>query len=245
MKALLLAAGRGMRLRPLTLDRPKVMVEIDGRPAIAYELDWLRRNEVHDVAINLFHQPEVVRSYVADGGSVGMRVRYSLEAPRVLGTAGALGPLAEFFVGEEAFVVLYGDVLTDLDLAPVLDQHRAMRADATMVVNRVENPAESGMVLFDSGRRVQRFVEKPRPGTEVGEWANAGIYVCGPAVFGYAARRLPCDFAYDVFPEMLAEGRVLGAFPTDAAVVEFGSPPRLERAAAAVRAGLIARPRGP
>ena len=239
----MLAAGEGTRLRPLTLDRPKAMVDIGGRPAISYALEWLRRNGVGDVAINLFHRPEVLRDFVGDGSAFGIRVRYSVEAPRALGTAGALAPLLDFFGREELFVVLYGDVLTDLDLAPVLVQHRQVKADATIVVNRVENRAESGMVEFDAARRIHRFVEKPGTGYAHSEWGNAGIYVCGRRVLDYVTRAVPLDFAYDVFPAMLAGNGTLGAFPTEALVVEFGSPQRLERASAAVGDGLLPAPR--
>lgn len=243
MKALLLAAGEGTRLRPLTADRPKAMVEIAGTPAVAYALDWLRRSGATDVAINLFHRPDTLRAFVGDGSRFGVRVRYSEEAPRVLGTAGALAPLRDFFLGEEAFVVLYGDVLTGLDLAPVIAQHRSSASDVTIVVNRVENRAESGMVVFDARRRIRRFVEKPGPGEPVpSEWGNAGIYICGPAVLEYASRGSPLDFAYEVFPAMLAEHRRLGAFPTEAVVLEFGSPGRLEKAATAVREGRLPVP---
>ena len=117
MKGILLAAGEGTRLRPLTLDRPKAMVKVGGWPAVAYALEWLRAAGVGEVAINLCRHPEVLQDFVGDGARFGVRARYSVEAPDALGTAGALAPLREFFRGEEAFVVLYGDVLTNLDLA--------------------------------------------------------------------------------------------------------------------------------
>jgi NDP-sugar pyrophosphorylase family protein len=239
VKALLLAAGEGTRLRPLTLDRPKAMVEVAGRPAVAYELEWLKAQGATEVAINLFHRPDVLRDFIGDGARFGLRVRYSPEAPVAFGTAGALDPLRDFLAGEEVFVVLYGDVLTNLDLAPVLAQHRAMGADATVVVGRVENPAESGMVVFDAARRIGRFVEKPA-GPSPSEWGNAGIYLCGGRLLDYVTAKRPLDFACDVFPRMIADGRTLGAFPTEAVVLEFGSVPRLARASAAIADGLLA-----
>ena len=242
MKGILLAAGEGTRLRPLTLDRPKAMVKVGGWPAVAYALEWLRAAGVGEVAINLCRHPEVLQDFVGDGARFGVRARYSVEAPDALGTAGALAPLHEFFRGEEAFVVLYCDVLTNLDLAPVLAQHRRMDADATIVVSRVENPAESGMVVFDDARRVLRFVEKPAPGTAPSEWGNSGIYVCGGRVLDYVGGPVPLDFAYHVFPRMLAYGCIVAVYPTTASVFEFGSIERLARAAAAVTKGIVRAP---
>ncbi len=238
---MLLAAGEGTRLRPLTNDRPKAMVEIAGEPAVAYSLEWLRVNGATEVAINLFHRPDVLQAFVGDGSRFGVRVRYSVEAPLVLGTAGALTPLHDFFAGESPFVVLYGDVLTNLDLGPVIAQHVAMSADATMVVNRVADRAQSGMVGFGDDRRVTTFVEKPRDAIPPSEWGNTGIYVCGERVLDYTTRGIPLDFAYDVFPTMLAEGRLLGAFPTEADVFEFGTHAGLEAAARAAAAAVIPR----
>ena len=238
----MLAAGEGTRLRPLTLDRPKAMVEIAGRPGVAYALDWLGRNGVTEVAVNLYHRPDVLRAYVGDGSRFGVRVRWSLEAPLVLGTAGALVPLRAFFAGEEVFLVLYGDVLTDLDLGPVLATHRAAGADVTIVVNRVEDPTQSGMVVFDGDGSIRRFVEKPECRQVPSEWGNAGIYLCGPRVLEYTVPEGAQDFAYDVFPRMLADGRRMVAYPTTAPVFEFGTLERLEKATTAVGRGLLAAP---
>ena len=218
------------------------MVEIAGRPAVAYALEWLHHNGVTEVAINLHHHPDVLQAYVGDGSRFGVSVRYSLEAPRVLGTAGALGPLHDYFRREDAFLVLYGDVVTDLDLGPVLATHRAAKADATIVVNRVEDPTQSGMVVFDGGGLILRFVEKPDRQHVLSEWGNAGIYLCGRRVLDYIVSIGAQDFAYDVFPKMLADGRKLAAYPTAALVLEFGSIERLKRATAAVLSGALRVP---
>ena len=229
MKALLLAAGQGSRLGPLTAERPKPMVEIGGEPGVAHSLRWLRRQGVTDVAINLHHHPDVLRQFVGDGARFGVAVTYSLE-PAILGTAGALRPLTEFFRGAAPFVVLYGDVLTDLDLAPVLQAHQAAGADATIVLTRVDDPTRAGIVGFDERLRVTRIVEKPAASEVFSEWANAGVYVCGPAVLRHVAPAGAQDFARDLFPAMRRDGCHLLASPTEALVIDFGSPERLELA---------------
>lgn len=234
MRALVLAAGEGSRLRPHTLDRPKPMVPIGGEPAIAHTLRWLARNGVSEVAVNLHFHPQVLVDYVADGDAFGVRVTYSRE-PEILGTAGALRSLRAFFAGQEAFVVVYGDVLTDLALAPVAEAHRRSRADATIVLSRADDPTRVGVVDFDAVGRITRFVEKPAAHEVFGDWANAGVYVCGPAVLDFVAPSGAQDFGRDLFPAMLVAGRALHAFPTDATVIDFGAPERLAVADAWVR----------
>ena len=229
MKALLLAGGQGTRLRPLTDDRPKPMVEIGGEPAIAHALRWLGRQGVTEVAINLHAHPDVLRAYVGDGARFGLHVTYSFE-PQILGTSGALRPLYDFFRAEDAFVVLYGDVFTDLDFGPVRRAHTASGADATLVLTRVEDPTRAGIVAFDRDHRIARLVEKPAADAVFSDWANAGIYYCGPAVLQYVAAHGAQDFARDLFPAMLRDGRHLLASPTSALVIDFGSPERLELA---------------
>ncbi len=239
MKGLLLSAGSGTRLLPLTTERPKAMVEIGGEPAIARSLRWIARHRVTDVAINLHHHPEVLRAFVGDGARFGVRVTYSPEE-RLLGTAGALGTLRAFFKGEDAFVVLYGDVLTSLNLSSVIDLHRARGADATVALDRAVDPAASGIVAFDADGWITRIVEKPPPGEIFSEWANAGIYLCGPKVMDFVPARGPYDFAAELFPRMLGDHCRLLAYPTTSVVAEFGTPDRLERARAAVSRGTLA-----
>ena len=114
MKAMILAAGEGTRLRPLTLTTPKVMLPLAGKPLLEYILDWLRFHDITDVAINLHHLPQGVTEWLGDGSRLGMSVTYSLENP-ILGTSGALTKLREFF--DDTFLVIYGDMLTDLDIS--------------------------------------------------------------------------------------------------------------------------------
>lgn len=240
MKALLLAAGAGTRLRPLTADRPKPMVEIAGAPAVAHALRWLRGQGITEVAINLHHHPAMLQDFVGDGTRFGLKVVYSVER-ELLGTSGALRPLRAFFEREAVFAVLYGDVLTNLDLRPVRDGHATAGADATVVLTKADEPTRAGIVAFDGQHRITRFVEKPAVDEVFSEWANAGIYLCGPRVLEYLPAGGPQDFARDLFPAMLRDGRYLLACPTDALVIDFGSLERLETARVSVRQGLLGR----
>src|SRR6266545_1857519 len=151
VKALLLAAGEGRRLRPLTADRPKPMVPVAGTPMVAYGLAWLRANGVTEAALNTHYKPESLMAFVGDGSAFGLSVRYSREAA-LLGSSGALVPLRGFLAGEDPFLVVYGDVLTDLRLESVLAAHRRAKADATIVLTQVDDPRRAGMVELDWAR---------------------------------------------------------------------------------------------
>ncbi len=233
-----MAAGEGTRLRPHTDDRPKPMVSIAGQPAIGYSLRWLRSQGVREVAINLHYRPEVLRAFVGDGAGFGLRVTYSHET-RILGTSGALRPLTTFFASDPVFVVVYGDVLTDLDLGEVVNAHRESAADATIVLTRVEDPTRAGVVAYDAGGWITKIVEKPSARDVFSDWANAGIYVCCRSVLEYVASEGSQDFARDLFPAMLRDGRRLRAHPTDALVIDFGAPERVVLAERAVRHGAL------
>lgn len=239
MKALLLAAGAGTRLRPLTDDRPKPMVPLEGQPLIGYTLSWLARQGIRDVAINLHYKPDPLVQFVGDGARHAVRVRYSSEA-QLLGSAGALVPLSDYFRGSP-FVVVYGDVLTDLELRPVAEQHGADGAAVTVVLTTVEDPARCGVVAFDRERRVTRFEEKPAPERVFSRWVNAGVYVCAPEVLDYLPEPcpVPYDFGHDLFPLLLRRGARVGAYPSEATVVDIGSVERLEEAGRMVRGGWL------
>jgi NDP-sugar pyrophosphorylase family protein len=241
MKALVLAAGEGTRLGALTRDRPKPMVPIAGTPAIAFILTWLYQHGVREVAINLHHRPERLEEFVRDGSAFGLRVRYSREA-ELLGSAGALVPLRGYFATAPEFAVVYGDVLTTLDLRSVMEAHRGSGADATVVVATGDDPTRCGVVEFDRDGWISRFVEKPPAGQVFSPWINAGVYVCGPGVL--AALPEPCpvpyDFGKDLFPRLLSRGARLLAFPARDRVIDFGSPERLADAEQAVVRGEFA-----
>lgn len=241
MKGLVLAAGEGTRLRPLTADRPKPMVSVAGVPMIAYALDWMRTNGVTEVAINTHYRPEPLVAFVGDGAAFGLSVQYSHE-PVLLGSSGALAPLQTFFRGEELFVVLYGDVLTNQPLGPVIDAHRQAKADATLVLTEVDDPRRAGMVELDDHDGILRLVEKPRDWPAGACWANGGIYLLGPRIWDFAPTSGYHDFGFDLLPAMLAAGSRLHGFRSRAALVDIGSHERLAQAADLVERGRLPRP---
>jgi NDP-sugar pyrophosphorylase family protein len=200
MKAMLLAAGLGTRLRPLTADRPKCMVSIGGRPIIHRDIDWLRDNGIDEIVVNLHHNPQVVVDSIGDGSAFGVRVAYSRET-QLLGTAGGV-LAARPLIGEGTFVVAYADNLFDLRLAAVIDEHERSGAIVTMTLLWRADVSSSGVALMSEDGWITDFQEKPRAGSEKSHWVNAGLLVCEPDVFEAIPTTIPSDLSRDVMPEL-------------------------------------------
>ena len=181
------------------------MLLVHGLPIIAYSLRMLADAGFADVTINLHHLPEVVRDYVRDGSAFGLRVTYSDE-PVLLGTAGALVPVAQRF-RTGTFAVVFGDNVIDLDLTAMLARHRARGALATVAVCRRSDVSQSGVAELSAEDRIMRFIEKPRAGETDSHWVNAGVVVCEPPVLDLIPRDRPSDLGRDVLPELATRGR--------------------------------------
>ncbi|HEU4327921.1 MAG TPA: NDP-sugar synthase [Roseiflexaceae bacterium] len=225
MKALVLAAGAGTRLRPLTDTCPKPMLPVAGRPLLEHTLRWLRRYGVTEAALNLHHLPEVVRNGLGDGARFDMRLRYAHE-PKLLGTAGAMRNFPNFF--DEPFLVIYGDLLLDLDLEDLIGFHRDNGALMTLALKRTDTPHSQGMIEIDGSGRVLRFVEKPQT-WDGGDTANAGVYVCQPEV----AWRVPpgfSDFGHTIIPALLRAGEPVFGRALRGYLLDIGTPAAYEQA---------------
>lgn len=227
-RAMVLAAGEGTRLRPLTLETPKVLVPVGGVPLICYTLAWLRSHGVREVVINLYHLGDRIKKYLDDGSHFGMKVHYSSEE-RLLGTAGGVKKAGRFFPG--AFVVVYGDVLTDFDLSDMMGFHRAKGGIATLALTKVVNPRETGIVQLDKDDRVVSFVEKPSGGAVIGDMSNGGVYILEKEVLQFIPRGRYCDFAYDVFPRLIEFGCPVYGYRLKSGdyLIDIGSMDRYER----------------
>jgi NDP-sugar pyrophosphorylase family protein len=206
MKAMILAAGEGTRLRPLTLETPKVLLPVAERPLIEHQLSWLRSHGIQEVAINLYHLGVKIRDFLGNGSRYNMKVCYSSEET-LLGTAGGVKRM-EHFLGD-AFVVVYGDVLTNLDLSAMADFHQEKRAIATLAIFEAAKPWEVGVVDIDRGGRILGFEEKPRSSTlnrQSEVLASGGVYILDKQVLGHIPSQNFSDFAYDIFPRLIALG---------------------------------------
>jgi mannose-1-phosphate guanylyltransferase/mannose-1-phosphate guanylyltransferase/phosphomannomutase len=195
MKAMVLAAGLGTRLRPITYEIPKPMVPVLDRPVMAHILGLLERQGFDEVIANLHYFPDAVKGYFGD------RLEYRYEE-ELLGTAGGVRNVADFF-GDDPVVVISGDALTDVDLNALVERHRSAGGIATLTVKHVEETEEYGVVLHDSDGRIQGFQEKPKTSEALSHLGNCGIYCFSPEIFDYFPEEPFADWANDVFPALL------------------------------------------
>jgi mannose-1-phosphate guanylyltransferase len=205
MKAFLLAAGVGSRLRPITDTIPKCMVTIDGQPMLDIWLGALDRAGVDEVLVNLHHLPEVVRGHVA-ARTGPPAVRTVLE-PELLGSAGTLLANRDWVDGEESFLTCYADNLTDFDLRSLVEAHRAHDAIATLTVFHSDRPWAGGVVEIDAAGRVTGFTEKPAH--PVSDLTNAGMYAFRPAVLDEIDGVPPTDIGFDLLPRLVGRARAV------------------------------------
>ena len=203
MQALILAGGEGTRLRPLTSTVPKPVVPLVDRPFIAFMLEWLARHGVDDVVMSCGFLATAVRNVLGDGSQYGLRLRF-IEEPEPRGTAGALKYAEDFL--DERFLMLNGDVLTDLDLSAQLAQHEKTGATATLALTPVEDPTNYGLVRTDGGGAVTEFVEKPSYDQIDTRNISAGAYVLERAVLDLLEADQPASIERDVFPQLVGNG---------------------------------------
>ena len=207
MQALILAGGKGTRLRPLTVYTPKPIVPVVNRPFLLYQLDVLKKAGIEDITLSLSYQPDKIEQLLGDGSDFGVRIRFLTE-PTPLGTAGAYRFAAERI--DEPMLVLNGDILTDAHLSGLIERHKSGGAVATIALAAVENASDYGLVDTDKGGVVKRFVEKPSAelqGSHKLNTVNAGIYVLEPSIRDLIPKDENRSFEYHVFPDLLTAGR--------------------------------------
>ncbi len=206
MQALILAGGKGTRLRPLTVYTPKPIVPVANRPLLVYHLEALAKAGITDITLSLSYQPDKIEDVLGDGSEFGVRLRFVTE-PSPMGTAGAY----RFAAGaiRETTVVFNGDILTDMKIDDVIATHRSTKAEATIVLAPVEDPSKFGLVETGSAGEVLGFLEKPSPETLAEKninTINAGVYVLEPHILDLIPAGESSSFEYDVFPLMIKRG---------------------------------------
>jgi mannose-1-phosphate guanylyltransferase len=221
MQALILAGGEGTRLRPLTSTVPKPVVPLVDRPFIAFMLDWLRGHGVDDVIMSCGFLASGVRNVLGDGSAYGLRLRY-VEEPQPLGTGGALKFAASLL--DDRFLMLNGDVLTDLDVTAQIALHEQRGARATLALTPVEDPSAYGLVRTLADGEVSGFVEKPAPDQIDTHNISAGIYVLERSVLDLLEPDQPASIERDVFPRLVGEG--LYGYVSDGYWLDIGTPER-------------------
>lgn len=236
MKAMLLCAGYGTRLGDLTRECPKPLLPLGKAPMLGYLLGHLRTQGITEVMVNLHFQADRMRSWLAAMASGDLQVS-TVEERELLGTAGALRNVAQYFAGEEAFLVQYGDILTDQDFGALIRAHRERGALATLLVH--PRARSNSVVQVDGDGWITGFLERPteeaRQGV-VSPWVNSGVCVCSTELLERIPEGRPSDLPRDVFVPMVASGR-LQAVTLSGYRCAVDSPERLAEARLAVREG--------
>ncbi|MEI8143302.1 MAG: nucleotidyltransferase family protein [Candidatus Berkelbacteria bacterium] len=226
MKAFVLAAGLGTRLKPLTDTTPKPMLKVGDKPLLEHQLLWLRSHGVTEIIMNLFYFPDQIEGYFGNGERFGLKIRYILEKD-LSGTAGPITKAQDFF--NEKFFVIYGDNLTNINLTKLLDFHESKKGIATIALYYEKHPESKGIVELDKNARVISFKEKPPTDEITSHWANTGIYVCNPEIIQHIPEGF-CDFGRDLFPALLTQNLPLFGYKTDDFLLDIGTHENYEKA---------------
>jgi mannose-1-phosphate guanylyltransferase len=224
MKAFLLAAGHGTRLRPITDALPKCLVPIQGTPLLKIWLELCRAAGVEQILLNIHAHAVIVEDWISKNDLGGMQIRLSHE-PVLLGSAGTLSANRDWVGSDPDFLVLYADVLTNVRLRPLIESHRKLRPAATIGLYQVPDPTRCGIVVFDAENRVTEFVEKPsQPRCN---WAFSGVMVAGQSLLEYIPDTRPADIGFHVLPQLAEKMR---AYPLADYLIDIGTLDNYERA---------------
>jgi mannose-1-phosphate guanylyltransferase len=220
-KAVILVGGEATRLRPLTCNTPKMMVPVLNRPFFDHLAGYLKKHNVVDIILAVGKSSEQIQDYFGDGSRLGVRLAYSIEN-LPLGTAGAVKNAERLL--DDSFIVLNGDVFTDIDLGRMMRLHEENKAVASLALTPVEDPTIYGVVETDSQGRVRRFIEKPSRDKITTNMINAGIYILEPGIMSCVAPDAFSMFERDVFPPLLEEGQVMYGYPFEDYWIDIGTP---------------------
>ena len=210
MKAVIMAGGFGTRIQPLTSSIPKPMIPLFNRPIMLHIVELLKKHDITDLVMLLYHQPFVIKNFFRDGADFGVKITY-VTPLQDLGTAGAVKAAEKYL--DERFLVISGDLLTDFNLKKVIDFHADNNAKATITLTSVKDPLQFGVVITDKDKRITQFLEKPGWGEVISDTINTGIYVLEPEILAAIPDGENFDFSQDLFPAMLRDNDALFGFP--------------------------------
>lgn len=209
---MILAAGVGSRLDPLTRNVPKPMVPILNRPVIEHIVDKLKKHGFTEIMVNLHYLGDVIKAHLGDGKKFGVQIKYAQE-DRLWGDAGSV-KRAEEFLRDGTFLVVGGDDISDIDLSRLLKYHKDKKALSTIALSLVDDPSEYGIVLMNEKGRITRFLEKPKGEVIFSNTANTGVYLFEPEVFDVIPRGVSFGFGHNVFPQLLEQKKPLFGYLT-------------------------------
>jgi mannose-1-phosphate guanylyltransferase len=230
LRAMILAAGRGERLRPLTEAKPKPLVQVAGRCLIDYAIDACRNAGITDVIVNLHHLGDQIRDHLGDGSGCGVSISYSEEAT-LLGSGGGIREAKEM-LGRSTFVTLNADTIIDIDLLPVLEAHRQTQAAATLVLRKDPEMEKFGLIKLESDHRIGAFLATQRADTagSLEPYMYTGVQILEPEVFDFMPASGSFSITEVTYPQMLRADRPLFGYPFDGPWITVGTPEELEKA---------------
>ena len=220
MKAVIMAGGKGTRLRPLTCNIPKPMVPILNIPVMEYIIRLLKKMDIVEIAVTAFYLPETIKDYFGDGEKWGVSLKYFLEESP-LGTAGSVHNADDFL--DETFLVISGDAMSDFNVQKAVDFHMENGADATIILSQENIPLDYGVIMVDEKKKIIRFLEKPAWSQVFSDTINTGIYILEPEIFNIFPKNKKYDFSKDLFPLMLKNNRDLYGLPLNGYWNDIGS----------------------
>ena len=201
MKAVVMAGGFGTRIQPLTHSRPKPMLPIMNKPMMEHTMMMLKDLGITEFIVLLYFKPEVIQNYFKDGSDFGIKITYVVPDDDY-GTAGAV-KLAQEYIGNENFIIISGDLITDFDFAKLFDFHKEKKSKLSIGLTSVENPLQFGVVMANEDNIIEKFLEKPSWGEVFSDTINTGIYIIEPEILNYIPERENFDFAKDLFPVLM------------------------------------------
>jgi len=233
MKAMVLCAGYGTRLGDLTRETPKPMLLIEGRPLLEYIIRHLGQQGFDEIAINLHFKPDIVQNYFGDGTKWGVHIVYSIE-PELLGTAGGVKKMAELLSQDDAFLVQYGDIITDQDFQTMLKIHQQKQALTTLLLH--QRKKSNSIVTVNKDWRITQFLERPKEEEQEGKlshWVHSGIAICSPQLLEHIPKSQFCDLPRDVYSKIVSSSQLFG-YPLSGYRCAVDSPERLAEVRTAI-----------
>lgn len=236
MKAVILAGGQGTRLGKLTSEIPKPMIRVVGKPLLEYHIEWLKQNQITEIFITVNYLKDAILEYFGNGEKWGVNIQY-FEEVNPLGTVGGVKELEHVLSND--FLVIYGDVMVDMDLDRLIQFHQTHSADATLVVHPNDHPYDSDLVQLNSENRVIQFKAKPHDENQYyANLVNAGVYLLNKKVLQFVSQGQKLDFGKDIFPTLVHQLKFYG-YNTSEYLKDMGTPDRLVKVEEAVISGKV------
>lgn len=227
MKVFILSAGLGTRLRPLTNDKPKVMVKIGGKPVLEHLIGLCQHHGFKDIILNLHYLPDVVTKYFGDGSKFGVKIQYSHEKDLIMGGAGAL-KYAEKLLKDDSFFVLNGDVMTNLNLAKMAKFHQEKKGIGSFIVHHTDHPYDSDLVEYDDNFLVKRFF-RPNLGDKVNPVSKSGTHIFEPEILKYIPKNTKYSLEKQLIPNLFKKDQKIYAYYSDEYSKDMGTHERLKQ----------------